>query len=183
MKKLILSAFVLCAAAISASADTVPACLGNNGQPIPVINQQVVQWKTSTPNDFQARAHIAGILTQAYPDKNGHIHFEIQLGPTPDTRIEVIYNEDFGPVPQLAPGMQVEACGDYITSTEQTGCYPASPDGAIIHWVHMNPSFRGHPPGFLVIDGTLCGQDAENAGPRHDPQGYPEGGGCNNSGG
>ena len=37
----------------------------------------------------------------------------------------------------------------HITSTAQSGPYPASPDGAILHWVHMNPQSKGHPPGLL----------------------------------
>ena len=65
--------------------------------------------------------------------------------------------------------MSIEACGDYITSTAQSGPYPPSPDGAILHWVHMNPAGRGHDAGFLAINGTLYGQDAANAGPKHPP--------------
>ena len=72
--------------------------------------------------------------------------------------IEVIYNNQFGAMPRLAPGQIVEACGDYITSNRPNGHYPASPDGAILHWVHFNPADQGHEDGYVVVDGRLTGQ-------------------------
>lgn len=115
--------------------------------------------KQSTPNQYLARAHVEGVVRQIYPEKNGHTHFEIALGPNPGDTLEVIYNSSFGSLPELDVGLKVEACGDYITSYASTHMYPASPDGAIIHWVHGNPSGHGHPSGFLVIEGVLYGQN------------------------
>lgn len=135
----------------------VPPCM-NQGQALPISNQQVIAWKHSTANQFLARAHVVGTLTRLYPDHSGHTHFEIQLAPTPDGTLEIVYNQSFGALPALSPGMTVEACGDYITSIAQSGPYPASPDGAILHWVHRNPSGQGHDSGFLVINGAVCGQ-------------------------
>ncbi len=81
----------------------------------------------------------------------------------------MIYNEDFGVLPDLNKDSVAQACGDYITSTDRSGPYPASPDGAIIHWIHMNPRNVGHPSGFLIIDNVLYGKDYENAGPKPYP--------------
>ncbi len=158
MKRLILSTLLL--TSVSASAQNYAAALYcmDRGQAIPVNNQQVITWKHSTANQFLARAHVLGTLTRLYPDHNGHTHFEIQIAPTSDGTLEIVYNQSFGALPALSPGMPVEACGDYITSIAQSGPYPPSPDGAILHWVHRNPSGQGHDSGFLVINGAVCGQ-------------------------
>jgi hypothetical protein len=140
-----------------ANSTASPLCM-SHGQALPVNDPQVVAWKHSTANQFLARAHVQGTVTRLYPDHNGHTHFEIQIAPTPDGTLEIVYNQSFGALPSLSPGMVVEACGDYITSIAQSGNYAPSPDGAILHWVHRNPSGHGHDSGYLVINGMLCGQ-------------------------
>jgi hypothetical protein len=102
-------------------------------------------------------------VVAVYSDKTGHDHFAAQIGKEKGDIIELIYNQDFGVLPDVQPGMKVQACGDYITATAQSGPYPPSPAGAIIHWLHMNPRGRGHDDGFLAINGRLYGQNAENA--------------------
>jgi Protein of unknown function (DUF3465) len=149
----------------------LPDCLDDNGNVLDVNNGQVVQWKSSTPNSYHARAHVHGTITQVYPDHSGHHHFELSIGKGSDATVEIIYNEDFGSVPALSEGQDVEACGDYITSTDQAGPYPASPDGAIVHWVHMSPRPDRHPSGYIAIDGQVYGQDGSNAGPKRYPRG------------
>ena len=134
-----------------------PPCLGTNGAPLPVNDQQVINWKNSTPNQYHNRGHIEGVLTQVFSNNHGHHHFEVKIGPNPGNTIEVIYNEAFGSLPQLQPGDQIEACGDYITSNAQAGRYPPSPDGAILHWVHEAPR-PTHESGYVVVDGQVCGQ-------------------------
>lgn len=143
--------------AFSASAgDLTPPCLAS-GKNLPVINEQVHLWKTSTSNQYVARAHIHGVLSEIYPEKNGHAHFQIEFdGGVRDT-LEVVYSLDFGKLPSLAVGMEIEACGDYITSNAPTTQYPPSPDGAIIHWIHKNPRGRGHESGYLTVDGRVYG--------------------------
>lgn len=162
---LVLSGLYLYSSTPAALADAAPDCL-DRGTALPVMNDQVLHWKTSTQNQFQARAHVAGPVLKVYPDHSGHHHFEIQLGKDQTATLEVIFNEAFGAVPAIQPGMQVEACGDYITSTAQSGPYQASPDGAIIHWVHASPDPNRHPSGYLMLDGTLYGQDTAHAGPK-----------------
>lgn len=164
-------AMAFCGLMLSAYAHAqVPDCM-NRGQVLPVNNDQVLQWKESTANQYHNRGHIQGRLVQAYPDHSGHHHLEVQIGAASSETIEVIYNEDFGPIPTTQPGDQIEACGDYITSNAQSGPYPASPDGAIIHWVHRSPT-RNHDDGYVVVNGTLCGDHPETAGPKHGSGGY-----------
>lgn len=124
---------------------------------LPLDNSQVLYYKRTTPNQFLARGYISGTLTRVFPPQNGHDHFEILLTPNKGDTIEVVYNKSFGPLPQLKPGMQVVACGDYITSNAPAGPYQASPSGAIIHWVHRTDNPKKHDGGFLVIDGGLFG--------------------------
>jgi hypothetical protein len=158
------SLFLSLVISAAAFADEVPPCMGT-GYELPVNNRQVLHWKRTTENQFRERAHVQGEIVEIYPDRNGHEHFVIALGRDQEDVLEVIYNQEFGALPELETGMVVEACGDYITSTAPSGPYPASPVGAIIHWVHFNPSNRGHESGFLVIDGKLYGTDVDNAGP------------------
>ena len=148
----------------SAFAQT-PVCLGQNGQALEVNNQEVLNWIRSSHNQYRNRGHIYGSLTQIYPDKTGHHHLGVQIGQNSSDMIEVIYNEDFGGMPNLHQGSVIEACGDYITSNAPAGGYPASPAGAIVHWVHMSPNPR-HYSGFVVVDGNVCGQNSDKGPPR-----------------
>ena len=144
---------------------TAPACLDASGQELQTNNDQVLQWKSSTPNQTLKRGHVAGVLTLAYPDRNGHSHFEIKIGPTSTDTLEIVYNISFGALPQLHPGMAVEVCGDYITSNAATQQYPTpSPDGAIMHWIHRNPSGHGHLSGYTILDGAVFGMGAGQGG-------------------
>lgn len=135
-----------------------------NGNPLPINNEQILNWKKNTPNQFRERGHAFGTVNRVFPDKSRHNHFEIQIGSTPQEVLEVVYNIDFGSLPEVQIGMKVEACGDYITATAQAGPYPPSPSGAIIHWLHMNPSGKGHESGFLIVDGVLYGQNDAQGG-------------------
>ena len=155
--------FMICASFIFLSnyswgRSGIPNCYDNSHHEIPIDDEQVSRWEKTTPNQFLTRAHIQGVLTKVYQKKNRHMHFKIDFRPYSTGTIEGIYNDEFGALPVLHPGMLVEACGDYITSTQATEKFPASPDGAIIHWIHENPSKHGHPSGFLVIDGVVYGQ-------------------------
>jgi hypothetical protein len=156
----ILSAFLIITSLLGntswAAFAEAPACEAK-GQLIAVNNLQVIQWKKNTPNKYEARANVFGKITGFYTDKNGHDHFQIQIGPDPKDTIEVIYNQHFGELPDdLFEGMMVQACGDYITAIAKSGPYPPSPDGAIIHWLHYSPR-NSHDHGFLVIEGKVFG--------------------------
>lgn len=171
--------FVFSQSVALAAVDVVPKCWSNKlGAAIEVMNEQVLEWKASSPEQYLDRAKVSGKVTQLLQERKSHTHFEIQIGPDPKDVLEVIYNVEFGRLPKIVPGMEVEACGDYITSRVPTAQYPASPSGALIHWVHLNP--KNHPKtvssdeapdadddesalgakhedGFVVIDGKLYG--------------------------
>ncbi len=137
-----------------------PQCLNRAGQNLAIDNNSTLSMEQTTPNQYTTQAHVVGVISDIYPDHNGHQHFAISFtGVTGG--IEVVYNAGFGDLPDLNIGMTVEACGEYITSNAATAQYPASPMGAIIHWVHKNPNqgAGAHPSGYLVINGVLCGQD------------------------
>ena len=147
-----------------AAGTAVPACL-DGGNLLGMNNNAVLGWKTSTKNQYHSRGHVQGTLVKVYPDHSGHHHYEVQIGANRNDTIEVIYNEQFGAVPQINPGTQMEACGDYITSNAPTGQYPASPDGAIIHWVHQSPNPRSHDSGYIVANGVVYGQNGSGTAP------------------
>ena len=134
-------------------------CLNNAGQILPVDDENVLQMKVSTKNSYLARAHISGVITNLYSDRTGHKHFQLHIGPQVSDTIEVVYNEDFGKTSNVVIGATAEACGDYITSNRDAA-FKASPDGAIIHWVHRSPDLNRHASGFLLINGVLVGQNA-----------------------
>jgi len=140
-------------------ASQVPVCVSKNGKPLPVNATEVIKWKHSTPNQFESRAHIQGKISKLYENKNGHRHFEVTFSNgTDEDAIEIVYNEDFGEMPkEIELDTKAEVCGDYITATAVSGPYPPSPDGAIIHWVHQNPAGKGHPDGFVILNGALYG--------------------------
>ena len=146
---------------VAALADSAPDCI-DRGTALQINNEQVIRWKSSTRNSFQARARVSGPVTQVYPDHSGHHHFQITLDNVGSNTLEVIFNEDFGTVPAIHTGMQIEACGDYITSIAQSGPYPASPDGAIIHWVHISPRLNRHQSGYIAINGVPYGMEFPN---------------------
>jgi hypothetical protein len=148
-----------------------PDCMDDDRRPLDVDNNQVIQWKAKTPNQFKARANVQGEVIRLFADRNSHDHFEIKIGPNPKDVLEVIYNKSFGELRDVNVGMKVQACGDYITSIAPSGPYPASPSGAIIHWVHFNPREGGHPHGYLIIEGELFGDDIEMANRRDSRRG------------
>ncbi len=147
---------------VAQSSSQAPTCMGNQGQALPVDDANVLQMKVSTKNSFLARAHVAGVISHLYNDATGHKHFQLKIGPQATDTLEVVYNEDFGKTSEVAVGAQVEACGDYITSNVDSR-YKASPDGAIIHWVHRSPDLNRHASGFLIINGAVVGQSDNHA--------------------
>lgn len=141
-------------------------CKGRGSEVLPINNDQVLQWKESTPNQFKARAHVMGKIVNTILDRDSHLHIEIDLNDGPqkarNENLEVVYNKKFGEVPAYRAGMILQACGDYITATQSSGPYKPSPVGAIIHWVHMSPDPSRHASGFLAIDGKVTGQKNPN---------------------
>jgi hypothetical protein len=164
MKKNALTALfsttVFLALSYAALADTAPVCISGS-QVLSVDNALAVQRKEDHdqyPNGTTYRGNISGVITKLYADQTCHTHFEIALDGTPSTTIEVIYDQGFGSTPKPAIGMSVQACGDFIISYSKENGYAASPDGALIHWIHATDTSK-HDAGFLILGDTLCGQD------------------------
>ncbi len=141
----------------SSFAQLSPGCMAK-GHSLAVNNAEVIQWKNTTQNKFRSRAHITGTLTKFYPDYTGHHHYEVQIGTNAKDLVEVIYNEEFGIVPQASPGAKFEACGDYITANSFANGGRPSPDGAIVHWVHRSTNTAAHDSGYIAVNGIVCGQ-------------------------
>lgn len=139
------------------STDGTPTCM-NHGRPLAIDNEQALQWRAQQPSGFRSRAYISGTIDEVFPDQTGHRHFSIKIGPNPNDRIEVIFNEGFGNMPVPRHGQNAAACGDYIVATEHNGGYPPSPDGALVHWVHRSTN-SSHDSGFVVIEGTVYGNN------------------------
>ena len=134
-----------------------PSCLDEHNNTLAVDNQNVILWKTTTPNQTLKRSHVSGVIVKLYPDHSGHTHFSAKIGPNANDTVEVIYNMSFGQIKNLNVGMNIEACGDYITSNAPAGGYEASPDGAIVHWIHETNDANKHKAGFLIINQALYG--------------------------
>lgn len=154
MKKIATIALLIFSFNLFASSEK-PACL-SKGKEIKINNEEVLNWKANTKNQFHSRGHVEGTLLYNYPDRSGHYHYQVQIGENNKDTIEIIYNKSFGKISQPALGSRFEACGDYITSNAPGGGYPASPDGAIIHWVHKSNS-KSHDSGYVVINGVVYG--------------------------
>lgn len=159
-KSQVLVAVLSMVGAFSALAD--PDCLDKKTK-LSIDNDKVINWMKSTPNAFKGRAYVKGPISRIFPARNDHDHFEIRLGNGTGEVLEVVYNQHFGELPPLKEGMMVTACGDYITSIAQTGPYPPSPSGALIHWIHYNPGNRdkSHEHGFTVVEEKLFGYDPD----------------------
>lgn len=130
-------------------------CMDRNDV-LQVNNSQLLTWRNSSRNGFQARGHAAGVVDEIFPDRNGHKHFSLKIGPRQEDHVEIIYNLNFGYMPDPNLGDKVEACGDYITSNAPNNGYQASPDGAIIHWVHASNN-KKHESGFVIINNVFYG--------------------------
>jgi hypothetical protein len=134
----------------------IPACLDEHGKPIVNSNTQVLNYLHSTKKGFTARALVTGVLTNRYNDQTGHAHFAIDMNGDKKGDLEVIYQRDTGDIPALQVGMQISACGDYITDPK------GSPNGGIIHWVHCISRPGNHPDGYITINGKLYGFNPVN---------------------
>lgn len=169
MKLVVFWALALAYAPVVFASADLPVCLDKQGSPIESPNnEQVLSWKRTTQSSYLDRGYIRGTLVNIFDSNPSHLHLDVFLGqkggPDKASDIEVIYNTEFGQTPDdLRPGLEVIACGDYITSSQQNGPYPASPLDAILHWVHKAMNDH-HADGFLMIDGVLYGQ--QDAPPR-----------------
>jgi hypothetical protein len=164
MKNIFWLALVLGSIAISSAEAAYPTCLDFDRRPLTVNNDEVLKWKENTPNQYKDRALVVGSLVKVLLDRKSHLHLEMDLTPEHgaedrDDHVEIVYNKEFGSVGKIAPGQEIVACGDYITSVAQSGPFKPSPVGAIVHWVHASNNTERHVHGFLMIGGKMFGQE------------------------
>ncbi len=138
----------------------MPLCF-DQSEVLEVDNERVLRMKAEKPNQYKARAFVEGKVTTNPYLRGEHIRFSIQIGRDTDETLEMVYNIDFGDLPEVRIGDNVVVCGEFINSFKQGGGYPASPDGAIVHWVHHNPGDRDtvHEHGFMMFENGLAGFD------------------------
>ncbi|QDK39767.1 hypothetical protein DOE51_11830 [Bdellovibrio sp. NC01] len=119
-----------------------------------INNEQVIEWRSTQKPKFLGRAFIQGVIVSEIENRQGHVHFEVDLDKdlsTTNDRVEVIYNIEFGNLPDYRAGDELIACGDFIVDSW-------SPMGAVVHWLHYNPKVKNkHEDGFIVIHGELAG--------------------------
>lgn len=140
----------------------VPECLDKDRRAIQGNNNsEVLKWKTQTPNQYHDRALIVGKFVKVLLDRQSHLQFEVDLSNGSSDgvseHIEIIYNKEFGEIPAIPAGASIAACGDYITASAQSGPYPPSPMGAIIHWVHASNNPQKHANGYVMVNGKVFG--------------------------
>lgn len=135
-----------------------PVCMDEDWR-MTLNSSQIVVLKEQSEDQYETRAFVDGFITRIFESSYSHMRFEIKIGTLPTDVVEIVYNRDFGSLPDLELGAHVIVCGDYITARKPSGGYPASPSGAIIHWVHRSNHQRSHEHGFVIIDGVLFGWD------------------------
>ena len=162
-----LQAFATLAIALlsaTAQAESAPDCLGMNGESLAVDNAQALTLKRTGKSGVAYRARVQGKVVsdsqQRCSSRSGtcHAHFDIQIGPKATDLIEVVYSEDFGKMKEPQIGDTVEACGDFLNTSQQRN---SGKSGAIIHWVHRS-NCMDHEHGYVLIEGRdLFGMDAD----------------------
>ncbi len=151
------------APARAADSNAAPTCMGTDSA-LTIDNERALELKNSN-SGAAIRANVAGKVERIFKEQCNskgtcHDHFEIRLGENSDDVLEVVYSMDFGDLPKLQIGDDVQACGDFINTNVNPKRGPASPSGAIIHWVHRS-TCMDHESGFVTINGTLFGFDKD----------------------
>ncbi|AHZ84862.1 hypothetical protein Bb109J_c2168 [Bdellovibrio bacteriovorus] len=151
MKSLIF--FLIMISCSAFAGDRIPQCFDRKDR-MEFNESQVLTWREFMENKFTARAFVDGTLVRLMEDRQGHVHFEVDLDEnlnTDDDRVEVIYNVKYGKLPEYQPGDRIIACGDFVVDKY-------SPHKAVIHWLHINPKKGGpHEDGFIAINGQVAG--------------------------
>lgn len=153
MKNLILLLTLVVSFFPAAGWAKLPACMDKKDR-LEFNENQVLTWRDYEQKKFTARAFVKGLLVRVMEDRQKHIHFEVDFDndlSTSDDRIEVIYNTEFGPLPDYRPGDEIVACGDFVVD-------PYSKFKGVVHWLHMSPKLKAHDHGYLAINGVVTGQ-------------------------
>lgn len=138
---------------IASAAAGVPTCLDKKNK-LSIDNHMAINLRDFREHGFKTRALIDGLLMITMENRQGHTHLEIDLDQdfqTADDRLEVIFNNNYGELPELKAGDHIIACGDFIVDAN-------SPHKAVIHWLHKSPNIKKHDDGYLSINGIVFGK-------------------------
>jgi hypothetical protein len=148
-----LSLFILFSLLSSASFGAgLPACKDKKKN-LEINSDMLLNYRDQMEAKFKTRGYAKGVLVRVMEDRQGHVHLEMDFDEnlqTADDRVEVVYNTEFGALPDARPGDQLVVCGDFIVD-------PYSPLKAVIHWLHFSPKKQAHDDGFLAINGVVYG--------------------------
>ncbi len=116
-------------------------------------NDRAITLKESQNYGFKTRLFLTGTIIQMTENRQGHVHYEVDLDSNLSTindRIEAIFNSQYGELPQIIGGEKVILCGDFILDQY-------SPFKAVIHWLHKSPNVKKHDHGFMIINEEVFG--------------------------
>lgn len=128
------------------------SCLDKK-EPLQIDNNKAINIKLFQGHGFKTRAYLKGIAIQEIKKSQGHTHIEVDLNLSSednDDQIELIFNNQYGVLPEIKGGEEIVMCGDYIVDHY-------SKNKAIIHWVHKSPNQKKHNHGFIIINNVVYG--------------------------
>ncbi len=148
IKLIVSTVFIVVSSTTSAS----PSCFDKKIT-LEIDNQKALNIKNSMEKGYKTRAFISGTIIQTIENRQGHSHFEIDLDTDPTTisdRVEAVFNNEYGPLPEVVGGEKVLLCGDFIIDQY-------SPFQAVIHWLHRSYNSKKHDHGFMIINDQVFG--------------------------
>ena len=140
---------------------------------LPWMNTWVMKWLKIGERKCRMRAMVKGVVVNRFDDSTGHRNYEFDLDNDGRGDLTLVYQNEFGTLPDVAPGTTVVACGDFIKDDSiqhKDGRTITLP--GLIHWVHSNDGARDHgtclhPDGFLNINGVNYGVSPPGKGLCH----------------
>jgi hypothetical protein len=150
MKKIYLYTALLCLCQSLAFGNI--SCLDGK-ETLQIDNNKAVNIKLFQEHGFKTRAYLKGFAIKETENRQGHTHIEVDLNLSSednDDQIELIFNNQYGDLPDIKGGEEVIMCGDYIVDHY-------SKNKAVIHWVHKSPNQKKHNHGFIIINNVVYG--------------------------
>ena len=159
----------------SFAADPMPKCFDANKNEISVMNQAVIQYKTTLPNLQKVQVLVKATLVKMMPNVTNafgtHMHFIISLSDDPsDPTGQIEIADSINGYTQASPADLSAGpfylCGEYSTTnvngTPKITTFTPSVTGAMIHWTHENDTnvstpANGHPNGWIYANGKTFG--------------------------
>jgi len=159
----------------SYAGNPIPKCFDANKNEISVMNEAVVQYKTTLPNLQKVQVLVKATLVKMMPnvvnDFGTHMHFIISLRDDTSDPAGLIEIADSINGYTTASASDLSAgpfylCGEYSTTNAnglpKITTFTPSVTGAMIHWTHQNDTdvstpANGHPNGWIYANGKTFG--------------------------